>query len=101
MLETTEKTNFTILQFIWKEFRHLSVFCKSFQTDTDNELGRFLESFTIVKEKNKLKEACAVEKEKESAFHYISFSFQYPTPRYTALQKLNTEANYLSRGFYQ
>jgi len=32
------------------------VFHKAFKTDTDNELGRFLESFIIVKEKTKLNE---------------------------------------------
>lgn len=60
MLEKSEKTNFPILQLIWKGLKDPSVFCKAFKTDTDNELGRFLESFSKVKEKNKLKEACAV-----------------------------------------
>lgn len=48
------------------------MFCKALKTDTDNELGRFLESFNIVKVKNKLKEACAVQKEKESAIISLS-----------------------------
>lgn len=32
------------------------MFHKAFKTDTDNELGSFLESFIIAEEKNKLQE---------------------------------------------
>lgn len=87
-MEETRKANFPVIELIWKELRKLSVFRKAFKTNTSNELGSFLESFNIVKEKNKWREP----------FSYVQFSnresiFPISDTKFHALKKLHTEEN--------